>query len=107
MRPLFNTAHHSSENNMDELTLLKEQVRILQARLDRLEKSDRYTFEKNLQLLDGRNIQLALSTGTKIGTAGTQKLAFYGSTPIIRPTGVAVSAGGIHAALVSLGLITS
>ena len=77
---------------MDELTLLKTQVQLLQARLDRLEKSDRYTFEKTLQILDGRNIQLALGTGTKFGTAVTQKLSLWGVTPVIqqvRPTNAA------------------
>jgi hypothetical protein len=33
------------------------------------------------------------------------KLGFNGSTPIVKPTGVAVTAAGIHAALTSLGLI--
>ena len=47
------------------------------------------------------------TTGTKIGTAGTQKLGFYGAAPTIQLTGVAVSAAGIHAALVTLGLITA
>lgn len=37
-------------------------------------------------------------------TAGG-KLAFFGATPIVKPTGVAVTAAGIHAALTSLGLI--
>jgi hypothetical protein len=32
---------------------------------------------------------------------------FFGTTPIAKPTGVAVSAAGIHAALVSLGLIAA
>ena len=30
---------------------------------------------------------------------------FFNTTPILKPTGVAVTAAGIHAALVSLGLI--
>ena len=47
------------------------------------------------------------TTGTKIGTAGSQKMGFYGQTPAVQPTGVAVSAAGIHAALVTLGLITA
>jgi hypothetical protein len=34
-------------------------------------------------------------------------LGFYGTSPIAKPTGVAVSAAGIHAALVSLGLIAA
>jgi photosystem II stability/assembly factor-like uncharacterized protein len=34
------------------------------------------------------------------------QLGFYGVTPVSQPTGVAVTAAGIHAALVSLGLIS-
>jgi hypothetical protein len=34
-------------------------------------------------------------------------IGFYGTTPIAKPTGVAVSAAGVHAALVSLGLIAA
>ncbi len=32
-------------------------------------------------------------------------VGFYGTTPVTQQTGVAVTAGGIHAALVNLGLI--
>jgi hypothetical protein len=32
-------------------------------------------------------------------------VGFYGTTPVAKQTGVAVSAAGIHAALVNLGLI--
>lgn len=38
-------------------------------------------------------------------TAG--KISFFGATATTRPTGVAVTAAGIHAALVTLGLITA
>lgn len=37
-------------------------------------------------------------------TAG-KKLGFYGAAVVVKPTGVAVTAAGIHAALTSLGLI--
>ena len=37
--------------------------------------TDRFVFQKNLQILDARNIQLGLTNGTKIGTETTQKLA--------------------------------
>lgn len=43
------------------------------------------------------SINIAPTAGNKIG--------FFGATPIVKPTGVAVTAAGIHAALVSLGLI--
>lgn len=35
------------------------------------------------------------------------KIGFFDSTPVAKPTGVAVSAAGIHAALVTLNLITA
>lgn len=60
-----------------------------------------------LTLSDATDIALGTTTGTKIGTATTQKLGFYNKTPIVLQTGVAVTAGGIHAALVNLGLITA
>lgn len=51
--------------------------------------------------LDGATLVLGTTTGTKIGTATTQKLAFYNSTPIIQPSGAALTA------LSNLGLIAS
>jgi hypothetical protein len=38
---------------------------------------------------------------------GATKLGFYQAATVVQPTGVAVTAAGIHAALVSLGLITA
>ena len=61
---------------------LERRIEQLEAMLAQLVKSDRYTVSKAMQFTDGRNIQLGLSTGTKIGTASTQKLAFLGATPI-------------------------
>lgn len=37
-------------------------------------------------ITDAKNIALATTTGTQIGTGATQKLAFYGATPIVRPS---------------------
>jgi hypothetical protein len=56
---------------------------------------------------EGVNIDVGSTTGTKIALLPSDKLGFYGFTPIVQPTGVAVTAGGIHAALVSLGLIAA
>lgn len=39
------------------------------------------------------------------GTGG--RIGFYGTTPIVKQTGVAVTAAAIHAALVNLGLIAA
>lgn len=42
-----------------------------------------------------------------IDTTDDLELGFYGASPVALQTGVAVTAGGIHAALVNLGLITA
>jgi hypothetical protein len=49
---------------------------------------------------------VAKTTGTVNVGAPTNLLGFYGAAATARQTGVAVSAAGIHAALVNLGLIT-
>ncbi|MCP4960772.1 MAG: hypothetical protein GY925_16075, partial [Actinomycetia bacterium] len=46
-----------------------------------------------------------LGVGIQWGSAAKQ--GFYGTTPVAQQTGVAVSAAGVHAALVNLGLITA
>ena len=55
----------------------------------------------------GQPLVVVTATGAiRVGrTGGT--VGFYGTTPIALQTGVAVTAGGIHAALVALGLITA
>ena len=45
--------------------------------------------------------------GVVVGSKSTETLGFYGSTGVALQTGVAVSAAGVHAALVALGLITA
>jgi len=47
------------------------------------------------------------NTGAVNIAASGGKVGFYGATPIAKQTGVAVSAAGIHAALVNLGLIAA
>jgi hypothetical protein len=60
-------------------------------------------FGGNVQIADTGNIVLATGTGTKIGTAAAQKLAFWDKTPVAQPTTgisgaafVADSGGSIH-----------
>jgi len=65
------------------------------------------TFNSDIVFAAGSNIVFGTSTGTQIGTAGSQLLAFYGATPIVQQTGIAVTEIAIHAALVNLGLITA
>lgn len=48
----------------------------------------------------------ALNIGGALNHDGTT-VGFYGTVPIAKQSGVAVTAGGIHAALVALGLIAA
>lgn len=57
-------------------------------------------------LPDGGTLKTGATTGTIIADTG-EKLAFYGAAPVAKQTGVAVTAAGIHAALVNLGLIAA
>jgi hypothetical protein len=53
------------------------------------------------------DIVLSATTGTKIGTATTQKLGFYNATPIVQPSGVTQTfstADGTHAARTAASL---
>jgi hypothetical protein len=60
-----------------------------------------------ITLRDGATINQFGASGTKIGGSSSQKFGFFGATPVVQPTGIAVTAAGIHAALVTLGLITA
>ena len=63
----------------------EQQIRqLIRDELANLIKSDRFTFEKLIQILDGRNVQVGLTTGTQIGTAAAQKIALHGATPTIQ-----------------------
>lgn len=68
----------------EEIKQLNRRIQVLENLLFALVSSDRYTFQKHLQLFDGRNIQTGKTTGTKIGTDTDQKLSFHGQTPSIQ-----------------------
>lgn len=46
--------------------------------------------------VDGVNITVGTTTGTQIGTSASQKLAFYGGTPVVRPTMGAATASSSY-----------
>lgn len=52
----------------------------------RLDVNGGSIFRGGLNITDGVNIALATTTGTKIGTATSQKLSFWNVTPIVQPT---------------------
>ena len=62
-----------------------------------------------ITLADAANIAAGTTTGTQIGTATTQKLGFWGTTPVVQPSGANQAAitntaiGTADGALVSIG----
>ena len=49
----------------------------------------RITVNDGIKVAESVNIALGTSTGTKIGSSTTQKLAFYNATPVVQPAAVA------------------
>jgi hypothetical protein len=74
---------------------LKNEIDILKRRLDAYEHSDRFIMSKTFQLMDGRNIQLGKGTGTKIGTEATQKIGFFGASPVAQQSHISAPSGGV------------
>ncbi len=70
----------------------------------------------NLNFKDSFFIGAGSTVGLRIGGATTQKLGFYGATPVVRPTGTPVAAtdpattmalvNSLRSALIALGLIS-
>lgn len=67
---------------MNETEQLKARIKKLEEQLQVL--TDKVVFNKDIVMQDGRDIRFAKGTGTKIGTETTQKLAFYGGTPVVQ-----------------------
>jgi len=76
---------------MDE-NKIKEIVR---KELAQILGSDKYVFTRNVEMANGRNIQVGKGTGTVIATEADQKLAFFGGSPRVQlPTGYLVNPSG-------------
>jgi hypothetical protein len=65
--------------------------------------SDRFVIDNtgDITVADGADLTAGSTTGTKIGTAITQKLGFFNATPVVQPSGAALTA------LSTLGLVSS
>lgn len=64
-------------------------------------------FDMGLTITDARNIVLATTTGTKIGTSASQKLGFWNATPVVQQvlaTGTSKTVDDVITALQTLGL---
>ena len=53
---------------------------------DTLKTDDSFVIGGSLTIADAQNVILNTTTGTKIGTATSQKLGFWNATPIVQPT---------------------
>lgn len=57
-----------------------------------MEDEDYFKFSDDVMMADAENVVLDTTTGTKIGTATTQKLGFWNATPVVQPAGVTQAA---------------
>lgn len=72
----------------------EQQVReIIRQELGNLILTDKFVFDRLIQFLDGRDIQLGKTTGSSIGTATNQKLSFHGVTPVVQAGAISAPAG--------------
>lgn len=69
---------------IDDKQKLEERVKALEILIGAILFSDRFMIARTMQFQDGRNIQVAKGTGTKIGTEATQKLSFWGVSPVVQ-----------------------
>ena len=72
----------------EELIQLKRKILVLENTLQALVRSDRFEMQRDLKLLDGRNIKTGITKGLKIGTAISQKIGFFNVTPVDQPATV-------------------
>ena len=73
----------------------EERIRqIIREELGSLIKSDRFTFQKDLQIQDGRNIIIGATLGTRFGTNASQLIGFYNADPVAQRSHVADPSGG-------------
>lgn len=79
---------------MTPIELLEQRVLYLENLLAQFVKSDRYTFQRDIEISDGRKIQLSSVNGTRIGTAAKQKLSVFGVTPVIQAGAISAPSGG-------------
>lgn len=58
-----------------------------------MEDEDYFEFSDDIFMADGENVILDTTTGTKIGTATSQKLGFFNATPVVQQNGTGETVG--------------
>jgi hypothetical protein len=79
---------------MDELQIRALIEEVVKSEIQKNFGVGKFILEKELQMMDGRNVQLGRTTGTKIGTETTQKLSFFGVTPVAQQATISDPSGG-------------
>ena len=64
-------------------------------------------FSKQVIVEDGVNIKTGKTNGTMIGTSATEKIGFFGKTPVDQPALASDTLANILAALRELGVISN
>lgn len=72
---------------------LQRRVELLEFLLNSYVKSDRYLFQKHIEVSNGYNFIFG-GAGTKFGTATTQKIGFFNHTPVTQQGAVTTPSGG-------------
>lgn len=67
-----------------KIEYLEQRIEELERQLSILIRSDRYTFQKDIQMQDGRKIITGKSNGLTICSATDQKVGFFGVTPVVQ-----------------------
>jgi hypothetical protein len=76
------------DNLQEQIDGIKQQLQQFNYSYDRMVRSDRIVPNRNVFLLDGGTISAGSNLGTKIGEGATDKLGFYGVTPVDQPASV-------------------
>lgn len=78
----------------EEIQQLKDELAQFKAMYFRDRTESSVGFRNKIELIDA-DIELSNGRGTKIGTTPLQKLAFYGSTPVVQQASIPDPSGGV------------
>ena len=79
---------------MDKQEVEKIVKEVIRQQFDEMVSVENFLFKKNAKFVDDINIEAGYRTGMKIGTATTQKLGFFNTTPVDQPATVGDASGG-------------
>jgi hypothetical protein len=78
----------------ERIQKLEDRVQAQQNIINAFVLSTSYIFNRNIVINDSRSVQLGTDKGTMFGTSTTQKLAFFGATPLSQQTAILTPSGG-------------